>query len=69
MSKTLPALTLALVAAMLGATAHADTGTTRAQVRAETLAAIRNGTIVGRYGAPARNVNPWLYPPAPAVAH
>jgi hypothetical protein len=66
--KTLPALTLALIATMLGTTAYAG-GLTRAQVRGETLAAIRNGDIIQGNGFPARYLYPSLYPTVPAVSH
>jgi hypothetical protein len=69
MSKTLPVLTLALMATMLGTTAYASSGLTRAQVRAETLAAIHDGTIINGDGLAERMTLPGLFPPAPAVAH
>ena len=69
MSKTLPVLTLALMATMLGTTAYASSGLTRAQVRAETLAAIHDGTIINGDGLPERMTLPGLFPPAPVVAH
>jgi hypothetical protein len=56
------------MAATLGTTAYAAPGLTRAQVRAETMAAIRNGTIIQGDGFPERAVLPGLFPPAPVVA-
>jgi hypothetical protein len=69
MSKTLPVLTLALMATTLGTTAYASSGLTRAQVRAETLAAVRDGSIIQGDGFPERALLPALFPPAPVVAH
>ena len=57
------------MATMLGTTAYASSGLTRAQVRAETLAAIHDGTIINGDGLPERMTLPGIFPPAPAVAH
>lgn len=68
MSKTLPALTLSVAAIGLCTGAFADTG---AAVHSRTLAAMHDGSVVGRFGVPSRNVNPWEYPSAsaPAAVH
>jgi hypothetical protein len=42
---------------------------TRAQVNAETLAAIRDGSIINGDGLPERMTLPGLFPPTPVVAH
>jgi len=68
MLKKLPGLTLALVSAMAGAAAHADTGPTREQVQAETLAAIHNGDMVMPSGMTPRSMFPDRYPAASAPA-
>jgi hypothetical protein len=65
-----PRFALALVALALGAVAHADTGKTRDEVRAETMAAIRDGTMTLANGLTGREMFPGLYlypyPTAPA---
>jgi hypothetical protein len=66
--KKFPVLTFALFAAMAGTAVHADPGLTREQVRAETLAAMRNGDMVMPSGATTRSVFPGNYPPAPAAS-
>lgn len=65
MSKTLPALTLTVAALALCTGAFAGTGGT---VQSRTVAAMRDGSVVGRFGVPSRTANPWEYPGAPAAA-
>ena len=65
MSKTLPALTLTVAALALCTGAFAGTGATE---HSQTLAAMHDGSVVGRFGVPSRNANPWEYPSAPAAA-
>jgi len=63
-----PRLALALVALALGSVAQADPGKTREEVRAETLAAIRDGTLTLGDGFTDREMYPGPYPVAPAPA-
>ncbi len=60
--------TLFLLAA-LGASAHADGGMTRAQVKAELAEAMRTGNMLaaGESGLTLRELNPQRYP-SPVVA-
>ena len=67
MLKNTSGVTLAIVGAMAAAAAHAQTGPTREQVRAETLAAIRNGDMVMPSGMTPRAMFPDRYPAAPAT--
>ena len=67
--KQLPRLSFVLIAAVLGAAAHADPGKTREQVRAETLAAIEHGDVgMGESGLTLREMFPGRYPAGPFVA-
>lgn len=66
MSRTLPALTLSVAGVVLCTGAFADTGAT---VQSQTVAAMHDGSVVGRFGVPSRNANPWEYPSAPAAVH
>jgi len=68
MFKKMSGWTVALVSAMAAAAVHAQTGPTREQVRAETLAAMRNGDMVMASGSTARAMFPDRYPPMPVVA-
>ena len=69
MLKQLPRLTWLLIAAAIGGVAHADTGKTREQVRAETLAAIRNGDMLadGDADLTLREEFPGRYPALPVA--
>lgn len=70
MSRNFTPLATALIATLLGTTAYADTdtGKTRDEVRAETLAAIRNGDMLEANGLTEREMFPGLFTAAPAVA-
>jgi hypothetical protein len=64
MSHTIPSLSIALIVALVGSAAYAntDSGTTRAQVRAQTMAAIRNGDVIEGNGLTARAMEPAAAP-------
>ena len=64
------ALTLVVLAAAMAAGAHAQTGRTREQVKAELAEAIRTGNIIGsgESGLTLRELNPQRYGVAPAAA-
>jgi Domain of unknown function (DUF4148) len=68
MSNTFSSLSITIIVAFVGATAYADTGKTREEVRAETMAAIRSGDSDQGNGFTARSMAPGMYPAAPAVA-
>ena len=68
MFKKMPGMAVALVSALAAATVNAETGPTREQVRAETLATMRNGDMVAASGQSVRTVTPGLYPALPTTA-
>jgi hypothetical protein len=69
MNNTLRAAALVVIAATLGACAHAQEGKTRQQVRDELAEALRTGDILsGERGLTLRQQFPGQYAPAAAVA-
>jgi hypothetical protein len=62
-------LTLLVLAATLGAGAHAQVGTTREQVKAELAEAIRTGNVLanGESGLTLRELFPQRYPATPTA--